>query len=80
MISRSGRYPSVVLYCSASLPLSRSTASAAWEISRIGNDAGLGSPPPKEIMDGSCVTFNISLMKDLCTLPIRSAKFDSILS
>jgi hypothetical protein len=57
--------PSVVLYCSTSLPSFSRTSVAIIFNSSTGNVSGEGSPPANEIIPGSWSNFRISLMADL---------------
>jgi hypothetical protein len=52
MNSRSGTYPSVMLYCKALGPFSLSTLTQASSTSFSGNSSGAGIPPAKEMTSG----------------------------
>ena len=60
----------MVEYCSAAAPLSAIVFSVARESSWSGKNRGLGSPPAKEMMEGSSVTLRISRTKDLRAVAI----------
>ena len=68
---RSGGYPSVGEYWSASRPRSSSTRAVTSLSSATGNDSGAGSPPAKEITSGRCVSLRISLISEALTSFIR---------